>query len=206
MLSIIVPTDHDENIYYKESLLPFQNHQDVEIILVSQKEAFTRAERLNLGFHRAKGDLILFHHPRTKLTQEAIEYLIRKSQIKETVGEWGGFTHSFDQKHFFLHWISWYSNQIRVLRKGIVYLDHCIFFHPNLWNKDLSSQYLFEDTELSQNFLNQCKPVLLSYEAVTSTHRYHKNGIYKQTLLNFLLKLGKKLQLPSSFLFTLYQK
>ncbi|TGM05346.1 hypothetical protein [Leptospira jelokensis] len=206
MLSIIVPTDIDENIYYKESLLPFQGHNDVEIILIPQKEAFTRAERFNLGFHRSKGNLILFHHPRTNLPKEAIVYLIEKSKTQLIEWEWGGFLHSFDQKHFFLNWISWYSNEVRVRRKGIVYFDHCIFFQRNLWKEDLSPSYLFEDTELSQNFLKQSKPVLLPFQAVTSAHRFIKNGIYKQTLLNFILKIGNQLQLPSSFLFSLYQK
>ncbi|EOQ88743.1 hypothetical protein LEP1GSC202_2806 [Leptospira yanagawae serovar Saopaulo str. Sao Paulo = ATCC 700523] len=206
MLSIIVPTDIDENIYYKESLLPFQKHKDVEIILIPQKQAFTRAERINVGFHRSNGELILLHHPRTKLPKDAINFLIGKSKTQFIEWEWGGFLHSFDKKHFFLNWISWYSNEVRVRRKGIVYFDHCIFFHRNLWKKDLSPRYLFEDTELSQNLLKQSKPILLPFRAMTSAHRFIKNGIYKQTLLNFFLKIGNLIQLPSSFLFSLYQK
>lgn len=206
MLSIIVPVDIDSNIYYKESLQDFQKREDVEIILVKQEEAFTRAERLNLGFHRSHGQMILFHHPRSKLPKEAIEFLILESTKKNRVQIWGGFVHKFDYENLFLQWISFYSNYIRVRWKGIVYLDHCVFFSRELWSKDLSNCYLFEDTELSYFFRKIKHPQLLPYQSLTSAHRFLKNGIFKQVILNFLLKIGFKLKLPSSYLFWLYQK
>lgn len=206
MLSIVVPIDANTNIFYQETIKNFQNHNDVEMIFVDQAEAFTRAERLNLGFHRSHGELILFHHPRSKLPIDAIEFLIKESEKKDPSYIWGGFFHQFDNDHCFLKLISWYSNRIRVGLKGIVYLDHCIFFSRSMWTKDLPIQYLFEDTELSLQFRKIKKPVLLPYTAVTSSHRFLKKGILRQTLLNFLLKLGYKLQLPSSFLFSLYQR
>ncbi|MBM9589932.1 hypothetical protein JWG41_05710 [Leptospira sp. 201903075] len=206
MLSVVVPTDNGENSLFEESLKDFQNHPDVEIILVSRLEAYTRAERLNLGFHKSKGHIILFHHPRTKLPQEAINHLIKISCKKEGEMIWGGFFHQFDKSHFILKFISWYSNLIRVRLQGIVYLDHCIFFDRRLWKSDLSLEYIFEDTELSKVFRKTFWPVLLPFPAITSAHRFEKNGILKQSLINQVLKLGYFLRLPSSFLFALYQR
>ncbi|GBF42378.1 hypothetical protein LPTSP2_16650 [Leptospira ellinghausenii] len=206
MLSIIVPVDVNLNTYYKESLANFQNRSDVEIILVHQEEAFTRADRLNIGFHRSNGGMILFHHPRSLLTNDAIEFLIHESEKKENSFFWGGFTHKFDRKHILLQWISWYSNVIRIRWKGIVYLDHCIFFSREMWTSDLTIQYLFEDTELSKKFKKIRKPILLPYVSLTSSHRFLKHGIVSQMVMNFLLKIGYKLRLPSSLLFAIYQK
>ncbi|XDD53632.1 hypothetical protein AB3N62_14260 [Leptospira sp. WS4.C2] len=206
MLSIIIPTDDGGNTLFHYSLMGFWNHPEVEIIQVSHLEAPSRAERLSIGFHKSKGDLILFHHPRTQLPKEAIDHLIKLSCQKEKKDVWGGFTHQFDRPHFLLNFISWYSNLIRLKYKGIVYLDHCVFFDRQLWTSDLSLKYIFEDTELSQKFRKVSWPVLLPYQALTSAHRFDKNGIIKQSVLNQLLKLGYFLHLPSSLLFSLYQK
>ncbi len=206
MLSIIIPTDDGEHTVFQESLRGFWNHPQVEIILISTNEAFTRAERLNIGFHKSKGEMVLFHHPRTKLSEEAICHLIKISCQENRELVWGGFLHQFDQNHFLLRFISWYSNFIRTKWRGIVYLDHCVFFDRRLWKSDLSIEAIFEDTELSFRFRKMIWPVLLFYPATTSAHRYTKNGIIKQTLLNQILKIGYFLHFPSSLLFSLYQK
>ncbi|PJZ44560.1 hypothetical protein [Leptospira brenneri] len=206
MLSIIIPTDTGENVLFQNSLLAFHNHPQIEIITIDRKEAFTRAERLNIGFHKSKGEIVLFHHPRTKLPTKAIDRLIKISCELDRKMIWGGFIHQFDQSHSLLRFISWYSNFIRTKWKGIVYLDHCVFFDRRLWHSDLKIEAIFEDTELSLKFRKILWPVLLPYPAITSTHRYIKNGILKQSFINLILKFGYFLHLPSSLLFSLYQK
>ncbi|WP_238778428.1 hypothetical protein [Leptospira bandrabouensis] len=206
MLSIVIPTDNGENTLFQKSLLGLENHPKVEIISINQLEGVSRAERLNIGFHKSKGDMILFHHPRSYLPKEAIDVLIELSCQKEREICWGGFLHQFDKEHLILRFISWYSNFIRCKQKGIVYLDHCIFFDKRLWNSDLKIQSIFEDTELSLKFRKVVWPNLLPYYAITSAHRYNKNGIIKQSILNQILKLGYFLKLPSSFLYSLYQR
>ncbi|MDF3818426.1 hypothetical protein P3G55_00860 [Leptospira sp. 96542] len=206
MLSIVIPTDNWENSYFQQSLIGYENNPNVEIIQVDVRIAPTRAERLNIGFHLSKGDIVLFHHPRTLLAPGAIEHLIKVSEEKKRSYLWGGFIHQFDKDHFMLRCISWYSNYIRSKWKGIVYLDHCVFFDRLYWNSDLEKKYIFEDTELSLMLRKFSHPVLLPYKAVTSAHRFQKNGILKQIVLNQILKLGFYLRIPSKFLFSLYQK
>lgn len=206
MLSIVIPTDNGENTLFQKSLQGFENHPKVEIIPISQMEGVSRAERLNIGFHKSKGELVLFHHPRSFLPPEAIYTLIELSCKSDREISWGGFLHQFDKEHFFLRFISWYSNAVRFKCKGIVYLDHCIFFDRRLWKSDLKIQYIFEDTELSLNFRKISWPNLLPYYAITSSHRFEKNGMMKQSLVNQFLKLGYSLKLPSSFLYSFYQR
>ncbi|MCW7500919.1 glycosyltransferase family protein [Leptospira soteropolitanensis] len=202
----MIPTDSGENTLFQKSLLGFENHPKVEILPIGQQEGTSRAERLNMGFHKTKGELVLFHHPRSFLPPEAINHLIELSCKKVPEICWGGFLHQFDKEHMFLRLVSWYSNSIRFRRKGIVYLDHCIFFDRRLWKTDLKIQYIFEDTELSLEFCKISWPILLPYPAITSAHRFEKNGIMKQLVLNQILKLGYFLKIPSSFLYSLYQR
>ena len=69
-----------------------QSLPNVEVICVGLDEAPTRAERLNIGFSKAQGSMILFYHPRSSVAPEGIKYLIDHCDKKI----WGGFTHQFD--------------------------------------------------------------------------------------------------------------
>jgi len=113
-----------------------------------------RAQRLAMGLAQAKGELIVFHHPRSLLDPEALFYLLSLGNKKL----WGGFTHSFDQKGMMLRWTSWYSNNIRPRLFGIVYLDHCLFFHRSLLTRPLPEIPIFEDTAISEILREQGSP------------------------------------------------
>jgi len=107
----------------------------------------TRGARLNFGIAKATFDAVLLHHPRSMLSDEAWRYLKSNYESKS----WRAFTHKFDHPHWFLNYISWYSNYVRVLKKNIVYLDHCIFFNKTLLGVDnIPDLAIFEDTALSE--------------------------------------------------------
>ena len=77
MLSIIIPTDIDEpNSLFQKTLQALSASEDLEIIFVSKSEGNTRAERLNIGFQKSKGEIVLFHHPRSFIEGKGIQYLI----------------------------------------------------------------------------------------------------------------------------------
>lgn len=207
MLSIIIPTEYNEpNSFFHRTLQPFSASSDLEIIYVSKSDAYTRAERLNIGFQKSKGDLILFHHPRSFIEEKGIQYLIDLSNKKNRKLIWGGFTHKFDLEHFLLRFTSWYSNQIRAKLKGIFYLDHCIFFDRMLWKENLPHVEIFEDTILSYQLLSFAKPVLLPYISETSSIRFQQKGIWLQSILNQLLKIGFHLKINPSFMNQIYEK
>ncbi len=186
LLSVVIPTTQEtETTLFEEALRSLSEIPNLEIICIDQKEASTRAKRLNLGFSRAKGTMILFHHPRSLIQKKGLEHLIKIHDQKF----WGGFHHQFDYHHPLLRFTSWYSNSIRGRIRGILYLDHCIFFHRSLWTSDLPDVEIFEDTILSKNLLSHSKPLILPYTSTTSAIRFIKKGVFFQALINQLTKV-----------------
>lgn len=184
-LSVVIPSDDEPGIpQWTKALQTLQSVDGLEVIRVAKIEAPTRAERLNIGFHRAGGSMILFHHPRSFISRQGLLDLAAKADQKI----WGGFTHQFDHSHPLLKFTSWYSNRVRA-RRGILYLDHCIFFHRSLWTQDLPAVDIFEDTILSLNLREHGAPVLLPYVSETSAIRFQKNGVWRQAWQNQILKI-----------------
>ncbi|MCC5815356.1 MAG: hypothetical protein JJT78_11405 [Leptospira sp.] len=208
MLSIIIPCETESSNLLSESICSLRSisPKNYEIIIVEKQEAPTRAEKLNIGFHRSKGELILFHHPRSMLSREGFQHLIEMSESFSKMFPWGGFTHCFNMDHPILRFTSWYSNQIRAKWRGILYLDHCIFFDRNLWLQDHPKMEIFEDTELSIRFRVFSKPLILSQYSVTSSIRFKKNGILYQSIINQILKLGYYFNCNPKFMNRVYEK
>lgn len=207
MLSIIVPSSREElSLELQKELQRVEELPDLEVICVSTDKAQSRAGRLNIGFHQSKGEMILFHHPRSIVEVSGVKHLVSLSLDSNREALWGGFTHQFDNPHYLLKFTSWYSNQIRGWLRGILYLDHCIYFDRRLWRQDLPDVEIFEDTILSQNFLKISKPHILIFKSITSAIRFEKNGFWKQALLNQGLKLGFHLRFPHELMNRLYEK
>ncbi len=156
-------------------------------IKMIQTDTTSRARRLNIGIKVSKGNLILLHHPRSLIELRGLTYLISH----EANLRWGGFTHKFDFRHPLLRFTSWYSNAIRFDRKGIIYLDHCIFAQRSLLEQIdyLPEIDIFEDTELSKRLTALEKPERLLFYAMTSATRFLKRGIWFQAINNQKLKL-----------------
>ena len=187
MLSVIIPTSYEsETVLFQQAVDSLSKFKNIELICINKSEAKTRAERLNLGFDRAKGSMILFYHPRSFVDPKGIEYLI--DHCDKII--WGAFTHQFDQTHFLLKFTSWYSNKIRGQGRSIFYLDHCIFFHRTLRKNPLPPVEIFEDTVLSAQLRHQQAPILLPFKSTTSALRFSKNGIWRQAVLNQIMKIG----------------
>lgn len=207
MLSVIIPTDRQTQCSVLEATLAsLSKMKNLEVICIDKAVAHSRAERLNLGFHQAQGQIILFHHPRSFIEPHGIQDLIDRSLDPNLKVFWGGFTHKFDMDHPLLKFTSWYSNRIRGNKNGVLYLDHCIFFDRRLWKKDLPTVDIFEDTLLSYEFRKSAMPMILPYLSTTSAIRFHKNGIWKQAFLNQVLKAAFHLKVPHTWIYKLYEK
>lgn len=189
----------------KESLRIMEGLSDLEIIIVGLNEGQSRAERLNIGFHRAKGQIVLFHHPRSVIDLSGIHFLIQRSLDHQRILFWGGFTHRFDFSHPLLNFTSWYSNKVRA-KRGIVYLDHGVFFDRGLWKRDLPNVDIFEDTLLSNEFRKSCMPKILPFTSMTSAIRFQKNGVFKQAFMNQVMKVGFHLRISHSVMNRLYER
>ena len=196
MLSIVIPTNKE--FFASANLIC---DEKVEMVFVGLSEAATRAERINLGVQRCKGEMILLHHPRSRLDTQAIENLKKRTNEKL----WGGFTHRFDVSHPLLKFTSFYSNYVRARIFSIVYLDHCIFFHRSFW-QPLPAIAIFEDTVLSGQLKSFGRAQIWPYTSVTSAVRFIENGIWRQALLNQILKIGYYLNVSHERLNAVYEK
>ncbi|MCF8057863.1 MAG: glycosyltransferase [Bacteriovoracaceae bacterium] len=209
MLSIIVSSFNEfENAYFWQSLEVFhQQHliTPLEVIVVDggsmdgtwekleklpiksyKIENSNRAKRIKKGIRESSGEMLLLHHPRNLMTFEALVEL-QKILSKKV---WGGFTHSFDQNHLGLRWTSFYSNYCRLKLRGIIYLDHGIFFHRELISMDdFPEAPIFEDTLLSYELRRKVRPLLLKKTVKTSAIRFQKSGFLKQAMLNQISKV-----------------
>jgi len=157
-------------------------------------ETLSRGARLQAGIDASAGTTILLHHPRSLVSLEGLEWLRDHAEADDLCPSWpwGGFTHKFDLDHVLLRITSWYSNKVRPRFGGIVYLDHCIFFHRSaLGSSRIPPVEIFEDTELSLLLLanTSTKPRIAPYTSTTSAVRFSTNGIIRQIVLNQWLKV-----------------
>lgn len=223
MLSIIIPTHNEiKSGFIQRSFKTLSDLEGVEVIIVDSHSTDgtkqlamnygfqvidtltnSRATRLNLGINVAKFELILLHHPRSLLDNAGINYLTQnQSNFK-----WGAFTHKFDVDSFMLRFTSFYSNYIRG-KRGIFYLDHCIFAKKSLLKSIgmVPEVDIFEDTLLSIKLRSKAWPKLLAFNSTTSAIRFNKNGFWNQAIKNQLLKLKYYLKLDHKIMNKDYEK
>lgn len=149
-------------------------------------EGPSRGARLQAGVEASSHRTILLHHPRSLIEAEGLRWLTAGAGGSR----WGGFTHAFDWDHPLLRFTSWYSNHVRASLRGIVYLDHCIYFDKKLLTRPIPPVEIFEDTELSLILKESGQPTLAPFIATTSAVRFRANGPWRQALLNQRLKLS----------------
>lgn len=224
IISIVIPINNDlQNGFLKKQVELFSQFENIEAIFVdggstdgSQDflkemghEPITapgtnRAQRMNIGISKTKGRTILLNHPRSYLNFEGLNFLIKN----EEQFTWGGFTHRFDKSHPLLSFTSWYSNEVRAKIKGILYLDHCIFFKKSLVKDQpfIPEIEIFEDTELSKKLLEFSDPMLLPFSSTTSSIRFKKNGMFRQSVLNQILKVCWVLGFSAEQMNKIYEK
>jgi hypothetical protein len=222
MLSVVWPV-YKDSLYFDEIINTYQQAElgKHEILVVGEGlsteqvqaldtinakylevTAATRAERLQVGIDHAKGEIILLQHPRSVIEVEGMEALARM-----TDKIWGGFYHRFDDEHGLLKFTSFWSNQVRRRTQKILYLDHCIFFHRDLWHDyTIPPIDVFEDSEISKHLAQSGAPVLLPYESTTSAVRFQKNGYARQSLMNQIMKLGYWLNVSPERMNKIYEK
>jgi glycosyltransferase involved in cell wall biosynthesis len=181
----------------KELIAVVSPSQDATLTVIAQtpgirvipSSARNRAQRLSEGIAASQGEAVLLHHPATLLPpKEALEMI--EAAIADPRITWGGFHHQFDWDHWLLRYTSWHSNHVRRRWSRVLYLDHCIFARRSVLQAigGVPDMDIFEDTVLSQRLRAYSAPVLLPGTITTSARRFRDRGIYRQALLNQLLK------------------
>lgn len=208
--SVVIPTFNERALgFLEKNLQELSGRSDLEVICVDggsrdgTQELFhkfgvqfktlpysNRAQRINLGISSAMGQWIVVLHPRSFLLFTSLSQIHKLDSKKNP---WGAWTHAFDVEHPLLRFTSWYSNKIRGDQRSIFYLDHCWFFSRQILGH-LAPPFvpeidIFEDTEFCLKLKNISPGIRLPQTVVTSAVRFTKSGVWKQGVLNQILKI-----------------
>jgi len=198
-VSVVIPVYRNGSDWLPRILVRLKEIDGIEVICAGDApppedcgahfvyvEGPSRGARLQAGIGAASHRTILLHHPRSLISAEGLRWLAAGAGGSR----WGGFTHAFDWDHPLLRFTSWYSNRIRAARRGIVYLDHCVYFDKTLLTRPIPPVDIFEDTELCLILRESGLPALTPFVATTSAVRFRANGPWHQALLNLRMKLS----------------
>ena len=206
LISVIIPVGSITNTL-DQSRAQLSKVKDVEVILVTDEST---AERLipeypvevvahtvrkgrghacYEGLKKAKGEIILFHHVDTILPQNWRTSLIQVFNDKSIAG--GGFSLSFDHKHFYFKWLVFFSNIIFWTFKE-VWGDRSVFMRASVLtdNTDQIDIPIMEDVRMSKLIRQKGKIVIIPDRVVTSGKTFLRNGLVWNTLRILMCRIA----------------
>ena len=147
-----------------------------------------RAQQMNAGARQADGEILLFLHADTLITQAGLDQLDLACRRPGVIG--GGFRLSFDDPAWIFKLIALGSN-LRARWHRIFFGDQAIFVRREVFRavNGYPEMPIMEDWALSQRLKNRGKLVLLPAKVITSSRRWHQHGIWKTIFLMHKLKL-----------------
>ncbi|MBI4554461.1 MAG: TIGR04283 family arsenosugar biosynthesis glycosyltransferase [Planctomycetes bacterium] len=203
-VSIIIPTLQEENTIEKTllNLRKQGNSHEVTVVDGGSTDSTVdiasryarvikgppgRARQMNLGASHARGKILLFLHADTILPEGAVDKVCKAIQRPGIVG--GCFSLAFDPPHSFLCFISLFTH---LHWWWVPYGDQAFFATAEAFNtlggyRDLA---IMEDMEFFKRLKNLGKVCIIQDPVITSSRRFLKKGVYRQTLLNLLIYLG----------------
>ncbi|MDG2087598.1 MAG: TIGR04283 family arsenosugar biosynthesis glycosyltransferase [Arenicellaceae bacterium] len=138
-----------------------------------------RAKQLNAGAASAKGEVLLFLHADTNISNEAFV------QARDRIGssEWGRFDVRIDNSKWFYRIVEYMIN-LRSRITGIATGDQAIFVRKSLFYDigGFADIPLMEDVEISRRLKQRARPVCLKQKVVTSARYWEKHGLFTSVL------------------------
>ncbi len=148
-----------------------------------------RGNQMNEAARLATGDILLFHHADTELTDAHLESL-RAAMTDDPVLGGGAFQRRFDERHPRLRWIEpWEA--LRCRRFGPLFGDQSIFVRRSVFEAmgGFADIPLMEDVEFSCRLRRRFRVALL-HPAIRSSARKHlQQGSWRTTGVNALMLL-----------------
>jgi hypothetical protein len=209
-ISLIIPCWHDVEVALELGRLWSRNPLVREVIIagvsghapssiIEGRLKFCSADRpgrglqFNLGARAASGDVLLFHHVDSQLTEAHLLSLHQTMRDPKFVG--GAFYRKFDERHPHLQWAEpierWHSRTF-----GTLYGDQSIFVRRRDFIRlgGFAPVPLMEDVELSRRLRRAGPIALLDPPMSTSPARQIAHGAWRTTgrnmLFLFLFQLG----------------
>ena len=147
-----------------------------------------RGHQMNHAARHAGGDILLFHHADTELTDAHFESL-RAAADDPAVGG-GAFRRRFDERHPHLRWLEpWEARRCRLF--GPLFGDQSIFVRRALFEElgGYADVPLMEDVEFTCRLRRRGRVALLSPSIGSSARKHLQQGRWRTTLTNasFLL-------------------
>jgi hypothetical protein len=144
-----------------------------------------RGPQMNLAATLATGEILLFHHVDSLLTEAHLQSLANGFSRSTCVG--GGFYRKFDERHPHLFGLEkierWHS-----LAFGTIYGDQSIFVRRDHFSRigGFASIPLMEDVEFSKKLRRTGKIALLDPPMQSSPRKHLEQGPWKVTTRNLL--------------------
>ena len=160
-----------------------------------------RGLQISKGVDKSRSDWILILHADTSLSLDWSVNLLQKTDRKFAYY----FKLKFESKSPFARILEYWV-QIRSKFLGLPYGDQGLLIHRDLLNTlgGFPKIPLMEDIALARKLKSETK--LLDILAYTSAEKYHKNGWFRQSVLNFFLLIQYLLGEDPNQLFKIYYK
>ena len=144
-----------------------------------------RGAQMNLGATVATGDVVLFQHADSLLTEEHIAAIVTALRDPAIIG--GAFYRKFDQRHPRLMWLETVARYL-TRRGGTLYGDQSVFVRRDLFLElgGFAKIPLMEDVEFSRRLRAAGKIAVLDPPVRTSPRRHARRGAWRTSVQNGL--------------------
>ncbi len=152
-----------------------------------------RGAQMNLGGMQAAGDVLIFQHADTELTDQHLRALTLAMADRAIVG--GAFHRKFDDRHPRLKWLDLIARHL-ARNGGTLYGDQSIFVRRETFRRldGFAEIPLMEDMEFSRRLRAAGKTVVLDPPIRSSARRHTRCGSWRSSIQNglfiVLYKLG----------------
>lgn len=163
-----------------EQLLPW-----VDRLLISEPG---RARQMNQGAQVAQAQVFWFLHADTQVAADAVAAILGAQSAGPA---WGRFDIRLDDNSPLLSLVAHMMN-LRSRWSGIATGDQGIFISRELFVQigGFPDQALMEDIEISKRLKRLRRPVCLRPRLLTSSRRWHQQGIFRTIVLMWGLRLA----------------
>lgn len=222
-LSIIIPVFNEAD-QIEATILPLLENLDLEIIVVDGGSTDQtveiaqslglkvivspekgRAHQMNCGARVASGEILLFLHADTRLSQGYQKVIQQTLSLPGVIA--GAFELAIDGDENSLRWIEKMVN-LRSRLLSLPYGDQGIFLSSSVFVEmgGFAPIPIMEDFELIQRLKKRGKIWIAPQSILTSGRRWQKLGVWQTTLINQLIILGYYSGIPLHTLEHLYRK
>jgi rSAM/selenodomain-associated transferase 2 len=150
------------------------------------KSAPSRGVQLNAGARQARGQLLLFQHADTELTQAHVDSLHEAMRAPDIVG--GAFHRKFDQRHARLRFMEVIARFL-ANRGATLYGDQSIFVRRAVFERlgGFAEIPLMEDVEFSPRLRRAGRTLVLDPPIATSPRHHLRRGAIRTSMRNGLM-------------------